>query len=527
MKNEKLLNAMGEIDDELICDALRDTGRKKRFLRLGSLAAVLLLCIGAGIFGFRIGTLKNNGGDPEASLSDIPNTSISEKNLQESETRESYGETVYTAKNSLVILDVNPSIALTVDAEEKIVSAEGLNEDGKAVLKDMDLVGVDMTVAVNAVIGSMLQKGYLNDLQNAILVSVENEDAETSSELQERVSALVGSALQTGNLEGSVLSQTLSDTSDLEQMALDYHISLGKAALIQEVTAQDPTLSAEKLAPLSITEIALISQSKNLSTQTLTQNGSVSDKAYINQDTAMEIAYGHANVKAEDAQLVKVEFDSEDGVMVYEVEFRAGTVKYEFDIDARTGQIVKYEAENKGNAADTWQPSGEQQSSDTPPAGYIGEEAAKETALAYAGISPDSVNYINAWLEYDDGHPEHYEVEFAVGSIEYKYEIGLHSCTVLAHEMENHGHHDTNSYGHHSEHGSTPYPAGDIGEEAAKEAALSHAGLTASQVRKLKADYDYDNGIAVYEVEFEYNDYDYEYKIDAATGTVLEYEIDD
>ena len=114
----------------------------------------------------------------------------------------------YLAANSLVILDVNPSIALTVNADERIVNAEGLNEDGWTILNGMDLTDVDITVAVNAVIGSMLQKGYLSDLQNAILVTVENEDSEKSAALQERISSIIGTALQDGNLEGTVLSQT-------------------------------------------------------------------------------------------------------------------------------------------------------------------------------------------------------------------------------------------------------------------------------------------------------------------------------
>lgn len=33
----------------------------------------------------------------------------------------------------------------------------------------MDLTGTDLDVAVNALIGSMLQNGYLSDIQNAIL----------------------------------------------------------------------------------------------------------------------------------------------------------------------------------------------------------------------------------------------------------------------------------------------------------------------------------------------------------------------
>ncbi|MCI8485511.1 MAG: hypothetical protein HFH41_14415, partial [Lachnospiraceae bacterium] len=476
---------------------------------------MLALCVSAGIFSIHILNTgsKNadnpgaNGPNTHASGIAAPNKGITGTGAQEPGT-----ENVYLADNSIVILDVNPSIALTVDTDEKIVNANGLNEDGKAILGGMDLTGVDLTVAVNAVIGSMLQKGYLSDMQNAILVSVENQDAEKSAALQERVSAIVGTALQDGNLEGSVLSQTLNGTDGLGQMAENYNISLGKAALIQEVMSQDPTLTIEKLVPLSITEIALISQSKNISSQLLTQNGAASNKAYITQESAVEIAYGHAGASAGDIGGLEVEFDSEDGIMVYEVEFYVGTVKYEYDIDARTGQVVKFEAEDKGGNSvqppagsqqpgNSQPPAGSQQPGNSqPPAGspYIGEEAAKEAALSNAGISADSVNYINAWLEYDDGRPEHYEVEFTVGNAEYKYEIDMYSGTVLAQEMENHRNHNAN---HHGNGGNPNGTAGstDIGQEAAISAALSHAGISASQAIKLEADYGYDDGAAIYE----------------------------
>lgn len=510
MKNEKILRAIGEIDDDLISDAVTDTKKRNNLIIWGSIAAVLVLFISAGIFTTNILHL---------------------------------GSLWSHAANSIVLLDVNPSISLTVDADDRIVAAEGLNEDGRLILEGMDFTGSDITVAVNAVIGSMLQKGYLNDLQNAILVSVENDDAEKSSELQKRVSDIIGNALQNGNLDGTVLSQTLSGTTDLEQMAQAYNISLGKAALIQEVMALDATLTADKLAPLSITEIALISQSKNLAPTALTQNGTASNKAYISQDAAIEIAYDYAKVDAGDVTGIKAEFDSDDGIMVYEIEFRAGNTEYECEIDARTGQVVKYETESKDypnppgtvqqpggtqQPANTQQPSGTQQPANTqqpsstqqPTDRYIGEDAAKEAALAHANVSADSVSYINAWLDYDDGRPEHYEVEFAVGSAKYEYEIDMYSGSVLKYEMENTGSHDTNQ--HH-----TGSPSADIGTEAAKEAALSHAGLTAEQVSKLKVEYDYDHGYALYEVEFECGGYEYEYEIDAATGAILKYEIDD
>ena len=73
---------------------------------------------------------------------------------------------------AVVDLDVNPSIELSINGKEQVVEAIAVNEDGNDILADMDLKGSDVKMACNAIVGSMLMKGYLNDQSNSILVSV-------------------------------------------------------------------------------------------------------------------------------------------------------------------------------------------------------------------------------------------------------------------------------------------------------------------------------------------------------------------
>ena len=57
----------------------------------------------------------------------------------------------------------------------------------------------------------MVKNGYLSDLANSVLVSVENEDREKGAALQQRLTAEIDSILQQNMLEGAVLSQTVDD----------------------------------------------------------------------------------------------------------------------------------------------------------------------------------------------------------------------------------------------------------------------------------------------------------------------------
>lgn len=67
--------------------------------------------------------------------------------------------------------------------------------------------------------------------------------------------------------------------------------------------------------------------------------GSQNNSGYIGIERAKQIALA----KAPGAVVTKCELDSDDGRVVYEGEMRKGQWEYEFEIDAITGEIVKWE----------------------------------------------------------------------------------------------------------------------------------------------------------------------------------------
>ncbi len=61
-----------------------------------------------------------------------------------------------------------------------------------------------------------------------------------------------------------------------------------------------------------------------------------------------------------------------------------------------------------------------------------------------------------------------------------------------------------------------------IGKAKAKSIALSDAGLSEKNVRRLKAKLEREHRTMVYEVEFKSGRMEYEYEIDAASGAILQ-----
>ena len=162
------------------------------------------------------------------------------------------------AVDTTVSLDVNPSVEIQVNRKDQVLEVTPLNEDGKRVIGDMDFSGSDLDVTVNALIGSMLQNGYLSELANSILISVDNDDAQRGAELQEQLTQEVNNLLQTNSFSGAVLSQTVSDDNTLRAQAEQYGITLGKAQLIQQIAAENSRYTFADLVPLSINELNLL-----------------------------------------------------------------------------------------------------------------------------------------------------------------------------------------------------------------------------------------------------------------------------
>ena len=166
---------------------------------------------------------------------------------------------------------------------------------------------------------------------------------------------------------------------------------------------------------------------------------------------------------------------------------------------------------------------------------YIGEAKAKSIALKHVGLSESQVTFIKAHLDYDDGYVV-YDVEFYSGNTEYDYEIDAVSGKILEydHEIEYYNIPKNvtirNSESRYSSQQTANNGTGQaqqyIGDAKAKSIALSNAGVSESQVRKMKVKLDREHGMMVYEVEFKSGWTEYEYEIDALSGTILATDIE-
>lgn len=166
--------------------------------------------------------------------------------------------------NATIYLDVNPSVELDINCFDRVVSAQANNADGEAILRDMNLKNTRLNVALNAILGSMVRCGYLSENSSTILISVECPDQERADQLRQDVSSRVKQDMGSLIHSGTVLSQEVQSDDALEDLAQQYSITQGKAALIQALVAEHPELKYEDLAKLSMTELVKALEEKDI-----------------------------------------------------------------------------------------------------------------------------------------------------------------------------------------------------------------------------------------------------------------------
>lgn len=369
--------------------------------------------------------------------------------------------------DATVSLDVNPSVEIQVNQKERVLKVLPLNEDGRIIVGNMDFTGSDVNVAVNAMIGSMLQNGYLSELTNSILISVDNKNIAKGVELQERLTAEVNELLQTDTFHGAILSQTVSKNEELQQLADTYGITLGKAQLIQDVLTEDSRHTFEELASLSINELNLLLQKESTGNTKVETLGIASDKAYIGETKAKEIAMQKAGVAADSLISYKIELDTEWGNMVYDVEFTAEGIEYDCELNAKTGEVLKFEKENKFGGNQTVNVTPVQEATPTP----------EPTPAPTTELPPSTSNAPSTAATPSNGNQA-----------------------------------------------AASQTASQITLEQAKAIALSHAGVDAGTVYDFDGEWDYEHGIAVYELDFKSGGYEYDYEVNAVTGEILKSE---
>ena len=388
---------------------------------------------------------------------------------------------------AIIGIDVNPSLELGINSKNKVVSVNTNNDDAIKVIGDMNLKGTDVLVAMNAIFGSMVKNGYINDSENSILISLVDGEYNV-----DKLANDVYNNLQNEKINSSILTLN-TNTSDYDnELSKKYNISVPKVKLIKSIINKNSLYRFEDLSKLNTNELNILANNSINKNEEVSTIGSASTSKYISIDIVKDIVFKHAKVENKNIVNLEIEYDYENGNMIYDVEFDYNNIEYDYEVDAVSGKILESEIENKNKDSNN-----NNNSSNT----YLSKDKIKEIALKKANVS----KYYDYDIEFKfKGGTPIYEVEFETDSAEYDIKINAKNGNIIKYEVKNKKV-DTSKF---------------ISKDKAKNIVLNDAKVTEYYDYEIELD---DNE---YEISFETREYEYEYKLDARTGKILEKDID-
>lgn len=163
----------------------------------------------------------------------------------------------YNSNKILTVLtiDINPSLKLSLNYKNKVVKVEGLNEDGNKLLKEENFKGDDLKEAIEGIAKLTVEKGYITEENNHILVNVDGKD------IKEVVETLIAKEFKEENVICNVITQEITEESKAN--AKKYGISESKASYIEELIKENEDITFEELKDKSINEINQYVESKH------------------------------------------------------------------------------------------------------------------------------------------------------------------------------------------------------------------------------------------------------------------------
>ena len=146
-----------------------------------------------------------------------------------------------TTITSSIVLDINPSLKIELNKENKVINLIGLNEDGKKVIID-DYKGK----VLDEVIESILEKSHsLEYLKNDTTILVSVDGTYKADDLK----TIISEYLENKSIKGEIIIPTITESS--KEIATKYNITESKASYLEEII-KDTSLKIEDVKDMSV-----------------------------------------------------------------------------------------------------------------------------------------------------------------------------------------------------------------------------------------------------------------------------------
>ena len=169
--------------------------------------------------------------------------------------------------HSYVAIDVNPSIELTLDKNNRVVSVRAMNEDAQVLLFEATgIEGKSVEKAVETIAGLVAEYGYVTQESDVISVTVSSDDATAENQIFAEIKASFESKLSKEGIQAKLTNMAGSyQQYKLDQLKAKYPsnadvqaLTVGKYRLIKSAMMADKSLTLEQAAAMSNEQLAQV-----------------------------------------------------------------------------------------------------------------------------------------------------------------------------------------------------------------------------------------------------------------------------
>lgn len=159
-----------------------------------------------------------------------------------------YGGSYYMVRTpvSYISIDVNPSMELSLNRFDHVISTTAYNKDGKQILDSTDVTGMPFVDAIDTIVESEAAQPYLID-DYALTFTIASSNDHKESVLLEAVNACSGSSEHGGQ-------SYCVDVSTVPE-AHEYGLSFGKYCAILTLSQYDENISVQHCRNMPMSEI--------------------------------------------------------------------------------------------------------------------------------------------------------------------------------------------------------------------------------------------------------------------------------
>lgn len=155
------------------------------------------------------------------------------------------GHFAYTTPAFAISIDVNPSIELGVNCFNKVVTVDTYNEDGNAIMSDIDVYNLDYEEALERILTDKDMEEYITQ-NELIAVTVCGKNEKKNNEILDHVASCTAAYK---NVHCS------SGNSHETDAAHEAGMSCGKYKAFLELQALDPDITVEDIQGLTMRQI--------------------------------------------------------------------------------------------------------------------------------------------------------------------------------------------------------------------------------------------------------------------------------